>query len=178
MAVRPNVEPIWQEATFQSEGLDARALITRTDLKGIITFASLAYRKMTKYPKPELLGKPHSVVRHPFMPEVAFKGMWEIIKKGEHWEGMVMNLRKDGKHYWVIVPIEPIDQKGDFESDPQKIVQYVAVRKEPDRKQVKETFELYKQMRLEELKLKTHLKDWEQKLLKKLTSLKFEDISV
>ena len=84
MAVKPNVKPLDIEATFEEEGLDARALITRTDTKGIITFASHAYRQMTKYSKDELIGKRHSIVRHPLMPEAAFKEMWDTIQQGKH----------------------------------------------------------------------------------------------
>jgi len=165
MAATPKVKPLWKEATFQSEGLDARALITRTDLKGIITFASLAYRKMTKFPKDELVGHPHSVVRHPFMPETAFKDMWDTIERGEHFNALVMNLRKDGKHYWVDVHVDPIDAEGNVVSSPDEIAGYIAVRREPTRKEVQEAYKLYKGMRKAELLAKKTLKEWERELL-------------
>ena len=169
MAVKPNVKPIDKEATFAEEGLDARALITRTDKKGIITFASKAYRDMTKYSRGELVGKPHSIVRHPLMPEAAFKEMWDTIQRGEHWEGMVRNLRKDGKYYWVVVQIDPIDENGNIiYSTPDKIAGYVAVRREPSREEVKEADKLYRKMRKAELLAKQNLKDWEKEVLKEL----------
>ena len=112
MPAKPNVEPIDIEVTFKEEGLEASALITQTDLHGVITYASKAYRQMTKYSKEELVGSPHSIVRHPDMPAAAFKQMWDVIKSDKMWEGYVKNLRKDGKYYWVIVRIEPIfDEK-------------------------------------------------------------------
>ena len=173
MAVRPNVKPLWQESFFKDEGLDARALITRTDLKGIITFASPAYRAMTKYSKQELVGKPHSIVRHPFMPESAFKDMWDTIKKGEHWSGLVMNLRKDGKHYWVEVHVDPVDEKGNnIYNQPDKIFAFVAVRREPTREEVRDAKELYKKMRIAELEEKKSLRDWEKELYEFLKSEK------
>ena len=169
MAVKPNVKPLDIEATFEEEGLDARALITRTDKKGIITFASKAYRDMTKYSRDELVGKPHSIVRHPLMPEAAFREMWDTIQRGEHWEGMVRNLRKDGKYYWVIVQIDPIDENGNIVyNKPEKIAGYVAVRREPTRKEVEEADALYKKLRKAELLAKQNLKDWEKELLKSL----------
>jgi len=171
MAAAPKVRPIWKEATFESEGLDARALITRTDLKGIITFASRAYRQMTKFDKNELVGHPHSVVRHPFMPEAAFKDMWDTIKKGEHFNALVMNLRKDGKHYWVDVHVDPIDENGNIVNDPSKIAGYVAVRREPTRKEVQQAYELYKGMRKAELLAKGSLKPWERELLEYLDKM-------
>ena len=168
MAATPNVTPLWIEATFEEEGLDARALVTRTNRSGIITFASKAYRDMTKYSKDELIGSAHSIVRHPFMPEAAFKDMWDTIEKGEHWSGLVMNLRKDGKHYWVEVHVDPIDEEGNVVSDPKKIAGYLAIRREPSREEVKSAYNLYKNIRKTELLAKKKLKDWEKELLKKL----------
>ena len=169
MAVKPNVKPLDIEATFQEEGLDARALITRTDKKGIITFASKAYRDMTKYSREELVGKPHSIVRHPLMPEAAFKEMWDTILSGKHWEGMVRNLRKDGKYYWVVVQIDPINAEGEIIYDkPEEIAGFVAVRREPSREEIKEADKLYRIMRKAELLEKEHLKDWEKEVLAQL----------
>ncbi|WP_457560408.1 PAS domain-containing protein [Caminibacter sp.] len=169
MAVKPNVTPIDKEATFAEEGLDARALITRTDKRGIITFASKAYRDMTKYSKNELIGKPHSIVRHPMMPEAAFKEMWDTILRGEHWEGMVRNLRKDGKYYWVIVQIDPINENGEIiYNKPDEIAGFVAVRREPSREEIKEADKLYRIMRKAELLEKENLKEWEREVLSQL----------
>ena len=140
MPAKPNVKPLDIEATFESEGLEARSLITRTDLHGIITFASKAYRAMTKYSKEELIGKPHSIVRHPDMPAAAFKQMWDIIKQDQVWEGYVKNLRKDGKYYWVIVRIEPV-----YDEDGKKIG-YVGLRREPERNIITQIEEQYKEM--------------------------------
>ena len=169
MALRPNVKPLDTEATFKEEGLDARALITRTNKKGIITFASKAYRDMTKYSKEELIGKPHNIVRHPLMPEAAFKEMWDTILRGEHWEGVVRNLRKDGKYYWVVVQIDPINENGDIiYNKPEKISGFVAVRREPTREEIKEADYIYKKMRKAELLAKSYLTLWERELLSTL----------
>ena len=169
MAAKPNVKPLDIEATFAEEGLDARALITRTDKKGIITFASKAYRDMTKYSRNELVGKPHSIVRHPLMPEAGFKDMWDTIERGEHWEGMVRNLRKDGKYYWVVVQVDPIDENGNMVySEPEKTGGYIAVRREPTREEVEEADELYRKIRKAELLAKSSLRDWEKEVLEQL----------
>ena len=140
MPRKPNVEVIDEEVTFEEEGLEARALITRTDLKGIITFASKAYRQMTKYSKEELIGSPHSIVRHPDMPANAFKEMWDTIKDNRVWEGYVKNLRKDGKYYWVVVRIEPVyDEEGNK-------IGYVGVRREPEREMLPSIINRYKDL--------------------------------
>jgi aerotaxis receptor len=146
MPRKPNVPVIDEEVTFSDEGLDARGLITRTDLKGIITYASKAYRQMTKYPKDELVGEPHSIVRHPDMPSAAFKQMWDDIQNNQTWEGYVKNLRKDGRYYWVIVHIEPI-----FDEDGKKIG-YVGLRREPERAIIKNIEKKYKEMLADEKK--------------------------
>jgi len=172
MAVKPYTKPSWREITFEMEGLDARALITRTDLNGIITFASVAYRKMTKFDKNDLIGAPHSIVRHPFMPEAVFKDMWDTIQRGEHFAGLVMNLRKDSNHYWVEVNVDPIDENGEIVyENPEKIKGYVAVRREPSREEVQHAYELYKAMRKAELLAKNSLKDWEKELLSVIDKL-------
>jgi len=138
MPAKPNVEVIDEEVTFEEEGLEAKALITKTDLRGIITYASKAYRQMTKYSKEELIGKPHSIVRHPDMPAAVFKQMWDTIKKDKVWEVYIKNLRKDGKYYWVLVRVEPIyDEYGDK-------IGYVGLRREPDRDIIKDIEEVYK----------------------------------
>ncbi len=172
MAATPNVKPIDEEVTFADEGIDARALITRTDKRGIITFASKAYRDMTKYSKEELIGKPHSIVRHPDMPEAAFKEMWDTILSGKRWIGVIKNLRKDGKYYWVIVKIEPIDEYGNVvEEEPEKIAGFLAIRREPSREDIKKFEEYYKVVRKAELmdkKRRGIIKDWEEELLNKL----------
>ncbi|GAB6045147.1 hypothetical protein JCM11957_07450 [Caminibacter profundus] len=170
MAIKPNVTPIDIEVTFQEEGLDARALITRTDKKGIITFASRAYRNMTKYSKDELIGKSHNIVRHPMMPEAAFKQMWDTILAGQHWEGLVKNLRKDGKYYWVVVQIDPINEAGEIVYDrPDEISGFVAVRREPTRDEIAQADLLYRNMRKAELLEKDNLKPWEEEVLKQLS---------
>ena len=140
MPVKPNVDVIDEEVTFEDEMLEARGLITRTDGRGIITYTSKAYRQMTKYSKEELLGKPHSIVRHPDMPAAAFKQMWDTIKQDMAWEGYVKNLRKDGRYYWVVVRIEPF-----FDEDGKKIG-YVGLRREPDRNIIKQIEKQYKEM--------------------------------
>jgi len=171
VAVKPNVNPLWIEVTFKEENLDARALVTRTDIHGIITFTSKAYRDMTKYSKNEFIGSPHSIVRHPFMPESIFKDMWDTILQAKHWNGLVMNLRKDGKHYWVDVHVDAIDEYGNIVSNKAKIAGFVAIRREPTRDEIDDVFRLYKAMRKVELLKKKALKEWEKELLEKIDSL-------
>lgn len=178
---RTPTTPIWREVRFEEEGFDARALVTRTDTRGVITFASKAYRGMTGYSKNELVGRSHSIVRHPFMPKAVFRDMWDTIKEGKHFSGLVMNMRKDGKYYWVEVRIDAIDANGNIISsmasvgenvqngyNNKQIHGYVAIRREPTRSEVKEATEYYKHLKKEELKSKMYLKEWEKEILKVL----------
>ena len=124
MIKRP--EPVDEEVIF-----DGRSLISETDTKGVITFVNRKFVEMTGYSKQEAVGQPHSILRHPDMPKVAFEQMWKLIKEGKVWDGYVKNLRKDGKYYWVDVHIVPKkDENG-------TIIGYIASRKVtvPDRLQ-------------------------------------------
>lgn len=114
--------PVNEEVFF-----DGRSLISETDTKGIITYVNRKFCEMSGYSKEEVIGQPHSILRHPEMPKAAFEGMWKVIQEGKIWEGYVKNLRKDGKFYWVIVNIVP---KKDAEG---VITGYIASRKVPDR---------------------------------------------
>jgi hypothetical protein len=112
------------------------------------------------------------------MPEAAFKDMWETIQRGEHFAGLVMNLRKDSNHYWVEVNVDPIDEEGNIVNDPAKIAGYLAIRREPSRDEIEQAYQLYRAMRKAELLEKKALKDWEKELLDMLDKLpnKAEDL--
>lgn len=132
-------EPIDEEVPF-----DGGVMITETDTAGIITYANRKFRELTGYSKEELIGSPHNINRHPDMPKVAFKGMWEAIKGGNYWEGFVKNMTNEGKYYLVIVWIKPkLDENG-------KIIGYIAGRKIPDKDLMQKALGQYKIMKLEE----------------------------
>jgi len=133
-------DPMNEEVPF-----DGGVMITETDTSGIITYANRKFREMTGYTKEELIGSPHNINRHPDMPKVAFKGMWDIIKSGEYWEGYVKNMTKDGKYYLVVVWIKPkLDNNG-------KIVGYIAGRKIPDREKMAKALAQYKELKAAEV---------------------------
>ena len=145
MAAKPNVEPLNEEVTFEDLGMIGKPLITKTDLHGKITFVNRNYTILTSYSKDELIGKPHSIVRHPDMPAVAFKEMWDTIDADKVWQGYVKNLRGDGKYYWVVVRIEPIYENGEK-------VGYIALRKEPELEEIKRKERDYAELKKRESK--------------------------
>lgn len=81
------------------EMTDDMLLVSRTDTRGKITFVNKAFVDISGFSETELIGAPHNVVRHPDMPPAAFANLWETIKDGRPWEGLVKNRSKNGDHY-------------------------------------------------------------------------------
>lgn len=90
------------------EGYDSYVIASRTDLKGIITYASKAFADISGYSKDELIGRSHNIVRHPDMPKELFEDLWNTIKQEKTWHGEIKNKRKDGSWYWVNAKISPL----------------------------------------------------------------------
>src|SRR5574344_482069 len=117
-------------------------LMSTTDKQGRITHCNAAFEEVSGYSKAELMGQPHSIVRHPDMPPEAFKDLWATIGHGRAWQGMVKNLRKDGRHYWVRAYVTPMMQGG-------KPVGYMSVRTRPTEQEVQEIEALYARLAAE-----------------------------
>jgi len=83
-----------------------RYIVSETDEKGKITFANDYFMEVSGYSKEELIGKPHNIVRHPDMPRVVFKLLWETISAGKNINAVVKNLAKDGRYYWIFTEFE------------------------------------------------------------------------
>ena len=97
-------------ATGQETVLDDYAfLVSETDEKGTILFANEDFCKIAEYDIDELIGKPHSMVRHKDMPKLAFKSLWDTVQKGEIWTGYVKNATKNGGYYWVFATVYPFE---------------------------------------------------------------------
>ena len=100
-------------------------LVTTTDLRGVITYANPAFCRIAGYQVDELVGHNHNLVRHPDMPKAAFADLWDRLKEGNPWRGMVKNRCKDGRYYWVDAYVTPIYENG-------KISGYQSVRCKPE----------------------------------------------
>ena len=92
---------------------DDQYLISKTDLKGRITYCNPAFVEISGFERDELIGKPHNVIRHPDMPELAFKDLWDTVQAKKPWSGLVKNRRKDGGFYWVLANVTPIFQNNE-----------------------------------------------------------------
>jgi aerotaxis receptor len=114
-------------------------LVSRTDMKGIITYANDAFMELSGFTREELIGRNHNLVRHPDMPPQAFQHLWDTVKTGRPWHGIVKNRAKSGDYYWVdafVVPVRENDQT----------VGYMSVRSEPGRAQVLQAEALYRDL--------------------------------
>ena len=120
-----------------------RLIVSRTDLAGTITHANAAFVEMSGYQREELIGAPHHILRHPDMPKLAFKGLWDDVAAGKKWHGYVKNLRKDGAFYWVYATAVPNIRNG-------VIVGYTSVRRKPSRTRIAELVPVYRQWLLDE----------------------------
>lgn len=111
--------------------IDANVLVSLSDTNGVITDVSSALCKLTGYTKDELIGKNHNIFRHKDMDFKVFKDMWEIISRGNTWQGELKNLNKDGSSYWADVIISPTHDSM------QKVIGYSAIRQNiTDKKQL------------------------------------------
>lgn len=97
--------------------------------------------EVCQYSKDELVGKPHNIVRHPDMPKVVFKMMWDRINKGENIKAVVKNLAKDGRYYWVMTDFEPT-----YNSFNNTIRTHTAYRKAAPKKAVDAIIPIYKKL--------------------------------
>jgi aerotaxis receptor len=131
-----NNQPVTQrEKPFPS----GQYLVSKTDLKGIITYCNDAFIELSGFSTDELIGKNHNVVRHPDMPPAAFEDLWRTVKSGRPWRGMVKNRSKDGDHYWVDAFVVPLRKNG-------VTTGYMSVRSEPSREQIRDAEALYQSL--------------------------------
>ncbi len=92
-----------------------RVIMSKTNAKGIIEYANDYFVKICGYKEYQLMGKPHNVIRHPDMPKIIFKILWDRLHKGENIHAVVKNLAKDGRYYWVITNFETkFDDQGNI----------------------------------------------------------------
>lgn len=118
---------------------DTDSIVSTTDLQGNITYANPYFIEVSGFSDEELIGSPQNIVRHPDMPPQAFADLWNTIKSGLPWSGIVKNRCKNGDFYWVFANVTPVIENG-------KAVGYVSVRTKPSVAQVQEASRLYAAM--------------------------------
>lgn len=115
-------------------------IISKTDVKGRLTYVNQIFMSMADYTEAELLGKPHNIIRHPDMPKAVFKLLWDMVQNKEEIFAYVINKTKNGDAYWVYANITAsLDERGN-------IIGYYSVRRKPNREALAIIEPLYKQM--------------------------------
>ena len=101
MAANPTLTG--KERTFRPEEI----IVSKTDRTGKITYANDVFLQISGYTEAELLGAPHSILRHPAMPRCVFRLLWDVIEQGEEIFAYVLNRAKNGDEYWVFAHVTP-----------------------------------------------------------------------
>ena len=123
-----NTERVMKEDDF---------IVSKTDKKGIITYANRIFVEMSGYSKEEIIGANHNLIRHPFMPKVAFKLAWDLVQDKKEFFGFVKNLSRDGSYYWVFAYITAdLDKQGD-------ILGYTSFRRKPSQEAIEQIIPIY-----------------------------------
>ena len=151
---------------------DTQFMLTKTDPKGVITYANQDCIDVSGFSESELVGSSHNMVRHPDMPVEAFADMWRDLKAGKPWTGMVKNRTKNGDFYWVQANAAPIFDNG-------VVTGFLSVRRKPSRQQVEAAtaaYRLFKEGRASGLSI-VHGKVVKDTILNKVKN-KIQDIRV
>ena len=122
-------------------------IVSTTDLKGVITSVNRLFIEISGFSRDEVVGKSQNIIRHPDMPPEAFKDLWETIKAGRPWSGIVKNRCKNGDYYWVYANVTPIMESGE-------IVGYRSVRTRASNQQKAEADALYRRINEGKARLK------------------------
>ncbi len=113
-------------------------LVSQTDEKGKLIFANDDFCKVAGYTLEELVGQPHSIVRHKDMPRAAFKDLWETAKSGKVWTGYVKNATKKGGYYWVYATVYPMYDEVTHKQT------FMSCRRKPSKQEIADVEALYK----------------------------------
>lgn len=100
---RPTIAPTGREVRFD----DNEIIVSKTDLRGVITYANDVFARVSGYSRRELLGQPHNLIRHPAMPRCVFRVLWETLQDGREIFAYVINQARNGDHYWVFAHVTP-----------------------------------------------------------------------
>jgi PAS domain S-box-containing protein len=119
-------------------------IVSKTDIKGLITYANQTFLEIADYTESEVLGRPHNLIRHPDMPRAVFKFLWQTIQAGQEVFAFVVNRSKNGDHYWVFAHVTPTF------GDANSIVGYHSSRRAPSRQAVGQISGIYQTIRSEE----------------------------
>ena len=134
------VKPTGKERRFDESAI----IVSKTDIKGRLTYVNDVFCEVGLYSVAELIGQPHSIVRHPDMPRCVFKLLWDALQAGNEIFAYVKNMAKNGDHYWVLAHVTPtVDSTG-------RAIGYHSNRRVPDRSALATIEPLYARLLAEE----------------------------
>jgi PAS domain S-box-containing protein len=141
MSVNP-IRPTGTERTFGEDEI----IVSKTDLKGHITYANEVFLRISDYTEEEILGKPHNVIRHPDMPRCVFKLLWDTLKEKREIFAYVLNMARNGDHYWVFAHVTPTFDESN------NVIGYHSNRRLPNASSVAAVIPIYRRLLEEEKK--------------------------
>ncbi len=142
----PTIPPTGDEVFFDKEEI----IVSKTDLRGVITYANDVFLRVAGYKESEILGEAHNCIRHPDMPRCVFQLLWDTIQAGEEIFAYVINQAKNGDHYWVLAHVTPtFDPTGE-------IVGYHSSRRVPERSAIEVVTGIYKELMEIEARYSNH----------------------
>lgn len=140
MSAHQKPAPVDQEITFSPDEI----IVSKTNLKGYITYANDVFCRVAEMSTIDVLGKPHNIIRHPDMPRAVFKFLWENLQNSTEVFAFIKNMSATGKYYWVIAHVTPtLDSSG-------TIIGYHSNRRCPSRQCIEEIIPLYQSLQAEE----------------------------
>lgn len=137
-----SVTPVNQEVCFDQDEI----IVSKTDLKGRVVYANDVFCRVAEMDTADVIGQPHSIIRHPDMPRAVFRLLWEAIEAGKEIFAYVKNMSKSGKYYWVIAHVTPsYDKYGHIDG-------YHSNRRVPSKKGIQDISKIYDLLLIEEKK--------------------------
>ena len=137
---RPAVRPTGEERSFPADEL----IVSKTDPRGVITYANDVFLRVGAYSLDEVIGQPHNLIRHPDMPRAVFKLLWDTLAARQELFAYVNNLAADGANYWVLAHVTP-----SYGLDG-SVVGYHSSRRRPSPRALERVRPLYERLRAEE----------------------------
>lgn len=135
-----SIRPTGTQRTFREDEI----IVSKTDLKGHITYANQVFLRISGYSEDEILGKPHNLIRHPEMPRCVFKLLWDTLKQKREIFAYVLNMAKNGDHYWVFAHVTPtLDESN-------QVIGYHSNRRLPNSSSVATVIPVYRRLLEEE----------------------------
>jgi len=131
-----NIVPTDRERVMDADEI----IVSKTDLKGRITYGNTTFLKYAGFDESELIGTQHNIIRHPDMPRGVFKLLWDTLQKGQEIFAYVKNISQDGSYYWVLANVTPsLDDAGN-------VLGYYSVRRKPNPRAIAVVQGLYREM--------------------------------